>query len=74
MNYAAKMWSGGMIYKFMKFDTSSQLKLRFCLSNFKSSDVGITDGRNLQITPLWYVQAPYTYKHTDSKPTFIFFK
>jgi hypothetical protein len=53
VRYATKMDSCGMIYiqSFMKTGTGVQAILRFRLRNFRDSNVGIIDGRDLQITP-----------------------
>jgi hypothetical protein len=49
MKYALKMASCNMIYipSFMKIHTGTQAILRFCLSNSRRSNVGITQGRDL---------------------------
>jgi hypothetical protein len=46
MMYAVEMASCGMIYitGFMKIGTGVQAILRFCLSNLKGCNVGITGG------------------------------
>jgi hypothetical protein len=43
------MGSYGMIYipSFMKVGAGVQAILRFCLTNFRGFNVGITDGRDL---------------------------
>jgi hypothetical protein len=49
MKCAFEMVSDGMTYiqSFMKICTSIQAILRFCFSNLKGCNVGITDARNL---------------------------
>jgi hypothetical protein len=49
INYTTEMVSCGMIYifSFMKIETGVQAILRSCLSNFRSCNIGITDGRDL---------------------------
>jgi hypothetical protein len=46
MKYAVEMGSDDMIgtQNFLKIGTGGQAILRYCLSNLKSSNVGITDG------------------------------
>jgi hypothetical protein len=45
MTYAIEMASCGMIYtpSFMKIGTGVQAILRFCLSNLRGCEVGITE-------------------------------
>jgi hypothetical protein len=48
MMYTAEMGSDGMTYvSFMKICTSVQAILRFCISNLKGCNAGITDGKDL---------------------------
>jgi hypothetical protein len=49
VNCTVGMGSSGMIYaqRFMKIDTGVQAILRFCFSNLKSCNVGITEDRDL---------------------------
>jgi hypothetical protein len=49
MTCAIKMGSGSMIYmqSSMKIGTGSQAILRFCLRNFKGSNISITDGSDI---------------------------
>jgi uncharacterized protein YraI len=49
MMYATEMDSCGMMYipRFMKIGTGSQAIIRFCFSNMRGCNVGITDGRDL---------------------------
>jgi hypothetical protein len=49
MKYAIKMASCSMIYTpgFMKIDKDAQPISRFCLSNLRGCNVGITDDRGL---------------------------
>jgi hypothetical protein len=49
MIYAVEMASCGMVYlpNFMKIATGIQAILRFYLRNFRGSNVGITDGKDL---------------------------
>jgi hypothetical protein len=47
MNYTVEMGLYIHIQSFMKIDTGVQAILRFCISNFKYRNVGITDGRGL---------------------------
>jgi hypothetical protein len=49
MKCAVKMGSGGMIYSpsFIKIGIGIQVTLRFCLSNLKCCNTGVTDGRDL---------------------------
>jgi hypothetical protein len=53
MKYVVEMALYGMIYikSFMKIGVRVQAILKFRLSNLKCN-IGITDGRNLLITPL----------------------
>jgi hypothetical protein len=54
--YTVEMASCGMIYSylpsFMKIGIGVQAALRFCLRNLRGCNVGITDGKDLLITPL----------------------
>jgi hypothetical protein len=54
MMYAVEIASCGTIYvpSSMKTGTGFQAILRFCLRNMRGCNVGITDGRNILITPL----------------------
>jgi hypothetical protein len=49
MKCAVDMGSGGTIYmqSFIKIGKGVQGILRFCLSNFKDSNTGIADGKDL---------------------------
>jgi uncharacterized protein YraI len=60
MKYVVEMGSSGTIYipNFMRIGTGVQAILRFCLSNFRGCNVGISDGRDLRNTPLKLAQMP----------------
>jgi hypothetical protein len=60
MKYAVDLASCGVIYvpNFMTIGAGVQTILWFCLGNFRGSNVGITDGRNLRIMPLRWGQVP----------------
>jgi hypothetical protein len=62
MMYAVEMTSDGMIFSyissFMKISRYLQEILTFCLSNLNGCNVGITDGRDVHITSLRWVQVP----------------
>jgi hypothetical protein len=49
MKYAVEIASCGKIYliSFMKIGTGVQAILRFCLTNLRGCDGGITDGKDL---------------------------
>jgi hypothetical protein len=67
--YAVEMGSGVIIYvsSFMKIGGGVEGILRFCLRNLKSCNAGITDERDLSISPLiWAQVARCTYQiHAD---------
>jgi hypothetical protein len=67
MKYLVEMASRGMICipTFMKIATGVQAILRFCLRNLRGYNVGITDERDLCITPLSWD----TYTCTDTQTT-----
>jgi hypothetical protein len=54
-----EMASGGMIYlpSFMMIDTGVQAILRFRLIKLRGCNIGITDGRDLGISPLRWARA-----------------
>jgi hypothetical protein len=56
--YAVEMASWGMIYfpSCMKTGTGVQAILTICLRNLKGCNIGITNGRDLQSTPLRWAQ------------------
>jgi hypothetical protein len=58
MKCAIEMGSGGIIYisSFMKIGRDVQVILRFRLRNLKGCNAGITDERDLSISPLIWVQ------------------
>jgi hypothetical protein len=58
MMYDTEMASCGMIYipSFMKTGTCIEAILRFCLSNFKGCNVGITDFMDLCSMLLTYAK------------------
>jgi hypothetical protein len=65
MKYAVEMVSCDMIHvpSFMKMDTGVQAIIRGCLENLRGCSAGITDGRDLRITPLRCAQVLcYTYQ------------
>jgi hypothetical protein len=49
MRYIVELASDGMIYipSFMKIGTDIEGILRFCFSNLKGCNIGVTDGSNL---------------------------
>jgi hypothetical protein len=63
--YDARHWedTSVMISSFMKIGTGVQEILRFCLRYMRGCNSGITDGRDLWITPLRRVQVPW-YAYT----------
>jgi hypothetical protein len=69
-NYDVRQWDGlrwhniyVYISTFMKIGTGVQAILRFSLRNLRGCNVGITDGRDIRITPLRWAHVPwYTYQ------------
>jgi hypothetical protein len=56
--YAVEMGSGSIIYikSLMKIGTGVQAILKFCLTDLKGRNVGITEGNNLCYTSLKWSQ------------------